>query len=78
MGAMLRITRTDHTGAQLRALSVKCSNSAQVRRILAVAMVLDGCPRDKAASLNGMGRQTLCDESIRKCGVPATARCNQA
>ena len=34
MGAMLRITRTDHTGTQLRELSVKCSDSAQVRRML--------------------------------------------
>jgi transposase len=61
MGAMLRITRTDHTGAELRALSVKCTDGAQVRRMLALAMVLDGRPRGEAASLNGMDRQTLCD-----------------
>ena len=61
MGAMLRITRTDHTGAQLRAFLVKCADSAQVRRMLALAMVLDGRSRGEAASLNGMDRQTLCD-----------------
>ena len=61
MGAMLRITRTDHTGAELRALSVKCTDGAQVRRMLALAMVLDGRPRGETASLNGMDRQTLCD-----------------
>ena len=61
MGAMLRITRTDHTGAELRALSVKCTDGAQVRRMLALAMVLDGRPRGEAASLNGMDRQTLRD-----------------
>ena len=61
MGAMLSITRMDHTGTQLRALSVKCADGAEVRRMLAIAMVLDGRPRGEAASLNGMDRQTLCD-----------------
>ena len=61
MGAMLRVTRAEHTGAQLRVLSVKCADSAQVRRMLALAMVLDGRPRGEAAALNGMDRQTLCD-----------------
>jgi hypothetical protein len=28
---------------------------------MALAMVLDGCPRSEAASLNGMDRQTLRD-----------------
>lgn len=61
MGAMLQITRSEHTGAELRVLSVRCSDGAQVRRLLAVALVLDGRPRSEAASLNGMDRQTLCD-----------------
>jgi transposase len=61
MGAMLLITRMDYTGAQLRALSVKCPDGAEVRRMLAIAMVLDGRPRGDAAALNGMDRQTLCD-----------------
>ncbi len=61
MGAMLGVTRTEHTGAGLRALSVKCVDSGQVRRMLALAMVLDGRPRGEAASMNGMDRQTLCD-----------------
>jgi transposase len=61
MGTMLRITRTDHTSAELRALSVKCADGAQVRRMLALALVLDGRPRSEAASINGMDRQTLGD-----------------
>lgn len=61
MGAMLRITRDDHTGAELRALSTKCTDGAQVRRMLALALVLDGRPRGEAAALNGMDPQTLCD-----------------
>ena len=61
MGKALGITRTDHTGATLRALAGKCRDGAQVRRLLALAMVLDGHPRSVAASSNGMDRQTLRD-----------------
>jgi hypothetical protein len=53
MGQALQITRTDHTGAALRALAGKCRDGAQVRRLLAMAMVLDGRPRSVAASSNG-------------------------
>jgi transposase len=61
MGAPLEILRTDHTSAQLRALSNRCPDGAQVRRILALAMILDGRSRTEAAELNGMDRQTLRD-----------------
>ena len=61
MGAPLEITRTDHTSAELRALSCKCADGARVRRLLAVALVLDGHSRTEAAALNGMDRQTLRD-----------------
>ena len=61
MGTMLRITRTDHTAAGLRALSARCSDGAQVRRMLALALVLEGRRRSEAAALNGMDRQTLRD-----------------
>ena len=42
MGAPLEVTRAEHTGAELRALSSRCSDGAQVRRMLALAMVLEG------------------------------------
>ena len=61
MGAKVGITRTDHTGAELRAQSAKCADGAQVRRMLALALVLDGRSRSEAAALNGMDRQTLRD-----------------
>jgi len=61
MGATLKITRTDHTSPTLRAMASKCGDGAQVRRMLAVALVLDGRRRSEAAALNGMDRQTLCD-----------------
>src|SRR4051812_19826520 len=61
MSAALAITRTEHTGTELRALSVRCTDGAQVRRLLALALVLDGCRRSEAAALHGMDRQTLRD-----------------
>ena len=61
MGATLQIARTDYSSATLRAMARKCTDGAQVRRMLAVALVLDGRPRSEAAALNGMDRQTLCD-----------------
>jgi len=61
MSAALGITRTEHTSTDLRALSANCPDSAQVRRLLALALVLDGYSRSAAAGLNGMDRQTLRD-----------------
>src|ERR1019366_9302669 len=61
MGVALRITRTEHSAAELRALAGKCHDGAQVRRLLALALVLEGCPRTQAAEQNGMDRQTLRD-----------------
>ncbi len=61
MGTALRITRTDHTSGELRALAKKCRDGGQVRRFLALAMVLDGHARREAASCNVMDRQTLSD-----------------
>src|SRR3954447_24553413 len=61
MGATLKITCADHTSAELRALAGKCTDGAQVRRMLALALVLEGRSRSEAAALNGMDRQTLRD-----------------
>jgi len=61
MGRPLEITRTQYTSAELRALSNRCADGAQVRRILALAMVLEGRSRTEAAELNGMDRQSLRD-----------------
>jgi transposase len=61
MGAPLGITRTQYTSAELRGLCSRCSDGAQVRRILALAMGLEGRSRTEAAELNGMDRQTLRD-----------------
>ena len=61
MVAGLEITRGDYTSAELRGLSGRCSDGAQVRRLLALALVLDGRSRAEAAALSGMDRQTLRD-----------------
>jgi transposase len=61
MGAPLEVTRTDYTAQELRGLTRRCSDGEQVRRILAIAMVLEGRPRTEAAEFNGMDRQTLRD-----------------
>jgi transposase len=61
MGIAVRVTRSDLTAAELRAASARCTDGAQVRRILALALVLEGRPRTAAAALNGMDRQTLSD-----------------
>lgn len=61
MGAPVTITRDEFTAAALRSASSKCSDGAQVRRMLALALVLEGRPRKEAAVLNGMDRQTLSD-----------------
>jgi transposase len=61
MGAAVAITRTEHTAAGLRALAGRYRDGAQVRRLLALAMILDGYPRTEAAARNGMDRQTLRD-----------------
>jgi len=61
MGQALTITRTDHTAAGFRSIAGKCQDAAQVRRLLALALVLEGRPRSEAATQNGMQRQTLRD-----------------
>ena len=61
MGAPVTITRHDFTASALRSASARSTDGAQVRRLLALAMVLEGLPRSQAAALNGMDRQTLSD-----------------
>ena len=49
MGAAVKVTRMDHTAQELRALAAKSKNTAQARRLLAIAMVLEGASRPDAA-----------------------------
>jgi transposase len=61
MGRPIEITRTELSVSALRALAGKTDDGAVVRRLLSVALVLEGHSRTKAALLNGMTRQTLRD-----------------
>ena len=61
MGAALGVTRTDHTAWDLRYHAGKSVDGAQVRRLLALASVLEGRSRGEAAAQSEMDRQTLRD-----------------
>ena len=61
MGAAVKITRTDCTAEALRGLAAKSGDGAEVRRLLALALILEGHPRQAAAERSGMDRQTLRD-----------------
>jgi transposase len=61
MGNAIEITRLDRSAAELRGLAVKTEDGDVVRRLLGIALLLDGWPRRAAATASGMDRQTLCD-----------------
>jgi transposase len=61
MGAAISITPLDLTASELRKAASGEKNSAAARRILALALVLDGLDRKTAAETCGMDRQTLRD-----------------
>src|SRR4029077_19908056 len=59
MGVAVSITRRELTASELRKAASGEKNSAAARRILALALVLDGVDRKTAAETCGMDRQTL-------------------
>lgn len=61
MGKAIAITRLDLTAAGLRAAATKAKDVAAARRMLCLAMVLEGSDRTTAAETCGMDRQTLRD-----------------
>jgi len=61
MGNPIEISRNESSAAELRALASSTRDGRVVRRLLAIAMVLEGHSRAEAARLNGMDRQTLRD-----------------
>jgi transposase len=72
MGTAINITRSDHTAQSLRGLAAKSNDAPQVRRLLALALILEGHPRHEAAERSGMDRQTLRDwvHRYNTAGVP--------
>jgi transposase len=61
MGAAVEITRRDMTPAELRTAAGRAKNGRAARRMLAIALVLEGVNRKSAAESCGMDRQTLRD-----------------
>jgi transposase len=61
MVAAVAITRKDHTSGQLRDAAKRTDDAAAARRMLALALVLEGKSRSEAATSCGMDRQILCD-----------------
>ena len=61
MGNAIVITRLDRSAAELRRFAVEVDDGDVVRRLLGIAMLLEGWPRGEAARASGMDRQTLCN-----------------
>ena len=61
MGQPIAITRTELSASDLRALAARIGDGTVVRRVLAIALLLEGHARDAAAVAHGMTRQTLRD-----------------
>jgi transposase len=61
MVAAVAITRRDHSVGELRSAAKRTEDADAARRMLALALVLEGKPRTQAASACGMDRQILCD-----------------
>jgi len=59
-GAVL-ITRDDYTASELRGEAKRTDDADVARRMLALALVLEGKSRGEAATSGGMDRQTLRD-----------------
>ena len=57
----VEITRTDMSASELRATAARTKDAKAARRMLAIALVLDGAERRTAAEACGMDRQTLRD-----------------
>ncbi len=57
----IAITRTEHSAAALRREASRTRDADQARRLLALALVLEGASRTDAARACGMDRQTLRD-----------------
>ncbi len=64
MGQAIAV-RTDYTSDEVRRFAKRAKDTAQARRLLAIAAVLDGASRTEAAKIGGMDRQTLRDWVIR-------------
>ena len=61
MPTAVAVTRTEYTATDLRRESGRARDGSAARRMLAIALVLEGASREEAARTCGMDRQTLRD-----------------
>jgi hypothetical protein len=64
------ITRAELDATDLRAAATRSKDAAAARRMLALALVMEGYGRSEAARAAGMDRQTPCDWVHRYKGSP--------
>jgi transposase len=64
-GRPVEITRTEMSPAELRRATARSRDAGAARRMLAIALVLEGKSRQEAAASCGMDRQTLRDWVVR-------------
>ena len=57
----VEVSRLDLSPAELRSAARRAQDVSQARRLLALALVLEGASRTEAARAGGMDRQTLRD-----------------
>jgi transposase len=57
--------RSDYTSTDLRRFTRRCSDADQVRRVLALALILDGGSRGEAARMAGVTLQIVRDWVLR-------------
>ena len=77
MPKALTITRDDYTAAELREAATRGNNAGSTRRMLALALVLEGYKRGEASKLCGMDRQTLRDWVLRYNAEGIGGLCNR-
>lgn len=82
MGKAIEITRLERSAAELRGLAGKMQDGDVVRRLLGIALLLDGWSRGEAATASGMDRQTLCDwvhryNAADVAGLATATRCGR-
>ena len=61
MSASIAVTRKDKSAKELREEAGRTKDARMARRLLAIALVLEGADRESAARVCGMDRQTLRD-----------------
>ena len=66
--------RAEDGAAEVRALAKAATTPEQARRLLAIALVLEGASRAEAARSTGMDRQTLRSIAARSTGAPFQRR----